>query len=118
MQRLLAQRPDLDAVFCFNDLLAFGALRALADAGRRVPADVAVVGFDDVEECAYSAPPLTSIAPDKAAVAEAAVRLLAQRMSSASALEPREVFPPYLLVQRASTTGALTSAAARRTLRR
>jgi DNA-binding LacI/PurR family transcriptional regulator len=105
MQRLLRQRPDLDAVFCFNDLLAFGALRALSEAGRRVPDDVAVVGFDDVEECEFSMPPLTSIAPDKAAVAEAAVGLLVQRMTSPQAIEPQEVFPPYRLVVRASTAG-------------
>jgi DNA-binding LacI/PurR family transcriptional regulator len=105
MQRLLRQRPDLDAVFCFNDLLAFGALRALADAGRRVPEDVAVVGFDDVEECAYTTPSLTSIAPDKGSVADAAVQLLVQRMRTNDVIEPREVFPPYRLAVRASTVG-------------
>jgi DNA-binding LacI/PurR family transcriptional regulator len=104
-QRLLAARPDVDAIFCFNDLLAFGALRALREAGRRVPEDVAVVGFDDVEECAFSNPQLTSIAPDKAAVAEAAVSLLLQRMGSDQPMEPREVFPPYRLVVRESTGG-------------
>jgi len=60
MRQLLRRCPELDAVFCFNDLLAFGALRALAEAGRRVPDDVAVVGFDDVQDCRYSTPPLTS----------------------------------------------------------
>jgi DNA-binding LacI/PurR family transcriptional regulator len=104
-RRLLAARPDVDAIFCFNDLLAFGALRALREARCRVPDDVAVVGFDDVEECTYCNPPLTSIAPDKAAVAEAAVSLLLQRMRSEQPIEPREVFPPYRLVVRESTAG-------------
>jgi DNA-binding LacI/PurR family transcriptional regulator len=105
MQELLARRPDLDAVFCFNDLLAIGALRALREAGRRVPEDVAVVGFDNVEECLYTDPALTSIAPDKPAIADAAVDLLMRRMAGEPGLEPQEVFPPFELVTRASTTG-------------
>jgi DNA-binding LacI/PurR family transcriptional regulator len=106
VRRLLAARPDVDALFCFNDLLGFGALRALHEFGRRVPDDVAVIGFDDVEECAFSLPSLSSVAPDKAAVAEAAVGLLVQRMSAELPIEPREVFPPYRLVPRESTLGS------------
>ena len=49
MQRLLEHPPDLDAVFVASDLMAAGALAALRQAGRRVPDDVAVVGFDDLE---------------------------------------------------------------------
>jgi DNA-binding LacI/PurR family transcriptional regulator len=105
MQQLLARRPDVDAVFCFNDLLAIGALRALREAGRRVPQDVAVVGFDDVEECLYTTPPLTSIAPDKPAIAAAAVDLLMRRMAREPDLEPQEVFPPFELVVRESSGG-------------
>src|SRR3954465_6826446 len=102
MQGLLRRRPDLDAVFCFNDLLAIGALRALREAGRRVPGDVAVVGFDDVEECRYTAPPPTSVAPDRDAIATAAVDLLLRRIEPEGALEPQEVFPPFRLVVRES----------------
>ena len=53
---LLAGTDRPDALFCFNDLLALGALRALHEAGVRVPEDVAVVGFDDIEEARYSTP--------------------------------------------------------------
>jgi LacI family transcriptional regulator, repressor for deo operon, udp, cdd, tsx, nupC, and nupG len=106
MQELLARRPDLDAVFCFNDLLAIGALRALREAGRRVPEDVAVVGFDDVEDCLYTAPPLTSIAPDKDAIATTAVDLLVRRMDGTAPAEPQEVFPPFALAVRESSAGA------------
>ena len=49
MTALLDRHPDLDAVFAANDLMATGALRVLRDAGRRVPADVSVVGYDDIE---------------------------------------------------------------------
>jgi LacI family repressor for deo operon, udp, cdd, tsx, nupC, and nupG len=92
-------------VFCFNDLLAIGALRALREAGRRVPEDVAVVGFDDIEECRYTAPSLTSVAPDKRAVAASAVDLLVRRMDGEDQPEPQEVFPPFTLAVRESTTG-------------
>ena len=58
---LLARDPDLDAVFVASDMMAHGALQALKDAGRRVPSDVAVVGFDDFEISRYSEPPLTTV---------------------------------------------------------
>ena len=59
--RLLARRPDVDGIFVANDLMALGALSALRDAGRRVPADVAVVGFDDADVAAVASPPLTTV---------------------------------------------------------
>ncbi len=61
MTRLLAADPRLDAVFAANDLMAFGAMRALRNAGRRVPDDVAVVGFDDLPASAMTHPPLTTV---------------------------------------------------------
>ena len=64
------------AVFCANDQMALGLLRALADAGRRVPEDVAVIGFDDVPDAANYRPPLTTIRQDFAALAHRAVEAL------------------------------------------
>jgi DNA-binding LacI/PurR family transcriptional regulator len=61
VRQLLAAHPDLDAVFCANDLMARGALSALEEAGRRVPGDVAVVGFDDLPGTARSARALTTV---------------------------------------------------------
>ncbi|CAM5725418.1 LacI family transcriptional regulator OS=Streptomyces tendae OX=1932 GN=F3L20_14805 PE=4 SV=1 [Streptomyces tendae] len=61
MRQLLEDDPDVDAVFAANDLMAIGALRTLHQAGRRVPDDVAVVGFDDIEAAAYTTPALTSV---------------------------------------------------------
>jgi DNA-binding LacI/PurR family transcriptional regulator len=61
MRQLLADDPALDAVFVASDMMAHGALQALKDAGRRVPADVAVVGFDDFEISRLSDPPLTTV---------------------------------------------------------
>lgn len=61
MRQLLADDPALDAVFVASDMMAHGALQALKDAGRRVPADVAVIGFDDFEISRLSDPPLTTV---------------------------------------------------------
>jgi DNA-binding LacI/PurR family transcriptional regulator len=61
MTRLLEHRPDLDAVFAASDLMAAGALRALRRAGRRVPDDVALIGFDDDPIAQHTLPPLTTI---------------------------------------------------------
>src|SRR5690606_30600784 len=66
MRMLLALSEPPDAVFCFNDLLALGALRALSEAGVRVPDDVAVIGFDDIDDGRFSTPSLSTISPDKA----------------------------------------------------
>ena len=61
MERLLRDRPDLDAVFCASDLMAVAALGVLQAAGRRVPDDVAVVGYDDSPIATTTRPPLTSV---------------------------------------------------------
>jgi len=61
MRQLLGDDPALDAVFVANDLMALGALRSLRQAGRRVPDDVAMVGFDDIEAAKYTEPPLTTM---------------------------------------------------------
>ncbi|MEU6403349.1 LacI family DNA-binding transcriptional regulator [Streptomyces sp. NPDC046985] len=77
---LLERRPRPDALLCLNDHLALGALRALHEAGLRAPDDIDVVGFDDIEASRFSVPSLTTIAPDKEAIAAAAVSLLADRI--------------------------------------
>ncbi|WP_189226660.1 LacI family DNA-binding transcriptional regulator [Saccharothrix coeruleofusca] len=104
MADLLALPEPPDAVFCFNDLLAIGALRAAAERGVRVPGDVAIVGFDNNEESAYSLPSLTTIAPDKRAIARAAVDLLRRRVSGEEGLAPQQVHVPFALEIRESTS--------------
>lgn len=83
-QELLRLRQPPDAIFCFNDVLALGAVRALHDAGVRVPQDIAVAGFDDITEARYAIPSLTTIAPDKAVLARQAVELLGRRIGFTS----------------------------------
>ena len=72
--------PDVDALLAVTDTVALGALRGLADAGRSVPGDVRVVGFDDLEEAAFSVPSLTSVRPDHEGMASLAVELLIRRI--------------------------------------
>jgi DNA-binding LacI/PurR family transcriptional regulator len=107
MLALLAVGRPPDAVVCFNDTLALGAMRALHDAGLRVPDDVAVAGFDDIEDGRFSVPTLTTVAPDKADLARIAVDLLATRLTAANGAPPREETVPYRLIPRESTGPAL-----------
>ncbi|GAA4061105.1 LacI family DNA-binding transcriptional regulator [Nonomuraea soli] len=76
MRQLLRDDPSLDAVFVANDLMAVGALQALRQAGRSVPGDVALVGFDDIEAAKYTDPPLTTMRHPVADQASAMVQLL------------------------------------------
>lgn len=93
-----------DAVFCFSDVMGIGALRACAERGVRVPEDVAVVGFDDIDEARFSTPSLSTVRPDKKAVAHHAVdRLLARIDGDRS--PAREIVVGWELVARESTIG-------------
>ncbi|WP_410812684.1 LacI family DNA-binding transcriptional regulator [Micromonospora sp. 067-2] len=103
MRDLLALAEPPDAVFGYNDLVAIGALRALTEAGRRVPQDVAVVGIDDIEEGRFSSPTLTTIAPDKAEIGRLAVRRLVARIEGREVDAPLTVQTPFRLIRREST---------------
>jgi DNA-binding LacI/PurR family transcriptional regulator len=105
MRELLELPEPPDAVFCFNDLLALGALRTLAEAGLKVPADVAVIGFDDIEDGRYHTPSLSTISPDKDWLAEQAVSLLLERISGTGDPTPRDLAVPYTLEVRETTGG-------------
>ncbi|SEG92071.1 DNA-binding transcriptional regulator, LacI/PurR family [Thermomonospora echinospora] len=76
MRQLLEDDPGLDAVFAASDLMAIGAMHTLRRAGRRVPDDVAVVGFDDIEAARFADPPLTTVHHPIAEVAKEIVRIL------------------------------------------
>jgi DNA-binding LacI/PurR family transcriptional regulator len=96
---LLAADPDLDAVFAASDLMARGALRALRQAGRQVPDDVAVVGFDDLGVAEAGDPPLTSVRQPIKLVARELVRLLLARLDGESV---ESMMLPTTLTHRAS----------------
>lgn len=105
MDRLLGLRDPPDAVFCYNDLLAFGAMRTVLSRGLRVPEDVAIVGFDNTEEGRYTTPTLTTIAPDKERIATLAVETLLARLGGGDD-PPRKLTPPFRLEVRESTSGS------------
>ncbi|PPK97730.1 DNA-binding LacI/PurR family transcriptional regulator [Kineococcus xinjiangensis] len=79
---LIDSGVDFDAVFAFNDTLALGAIHALRSAGREVPDDVAVMGFDNSDEGMYSIPGLTTIDPGRRRIAESAVDVLLNRIEN------------------------------------
>ena len=92
-----------DGIFAFNDLLAVGAVRALHEGGLRIPDDVALVGFDDLEEIRYTVPSISSVSPDRAWLADQAVRLLTERLSGKAGVVPRSIPAPVTLHERESS---------------
>ena len=103
MRSLLSLRHPPDAVFCFNDLLALGAMTVLHAAGLRIPEDVAVVGIDDIEDGRYATPALTTIAPDKKEMSRLAVSLLLARITGTRQQPPERITVPFHLRVRKST---------------
>ena len=102
--RDLAARPELTAIFAGNDHMALGVLRALHEAGRDVPGDVSVVGFDDVPEAEYFLPPLTTVQQDFEEVGRQCVSLLLDQIDSGGAGATRLVSVSPRLTVRASTS--------------
>jgi DNA-binding LacI/PurR family transcriptional regulator len=101
--RELAVAGDVTAVFAANDDMAVGLIRALLEAGLRVPEDVSVVGFDDIPVSAYVTPPLTTVRQPFDAVAREGLRLLVQAIEKPDAEPAPATDPPVELVVRAST---------------
>ncbi|MBW8698332.1 HTH-type transcriptional regulator DegA [Streptomyces sp. MBT84] len=105
MARLLDAGVRPDAVFAFNDLIAIGAMRVLHERGLRVPWDIAVAGFDDIAESRFGAVSLTTVSPDKQAIARMAVASLLRSLSGRSEPGGRELIAEFRLVERESTLG-------------
>ncbi len=102
MRRLLQVCPDLDAVFVASDLMAFGALRTLREAGRRVPEDVAVIGFDDAPVARQADPPLTTVFQPVEEMGRQMARLLVSRIRGEDPGTPHLLLDTQL-IERAST---------------
>ncbi|MGW2821948.1 LacI family DNA-binding transcriptional regulator [Streptomyces sp. NPDC001443] len=105
MAQLLDSGVRPDAVFAYNDLIAIGAMRVLHERGLRVPWDVAVVGFDDLAEGRFGAVTLTTVSPDKQAIARMAVASLLRSLSGREVPGGRELTAEFRLVERESTLG-------------
>ncbi|WP_217241993.1 LacI family DNA-binding transcriptional regulator [Streptomyces sp. AC555_RSS877] len=101
--RLLAEDGDVTAVFAANDDMAIGLIRALTEAGRRVPEDVSVVGFDDIPVAAYVTPPLTTMRQPFDAVAQEGLKRLVHSIENPDAAPLPSSDPPVDLIIRTST---------------
>jgi LacI family transcriptional regulator len=91
------RRPEV--VFCFNDLLAIGALHAAHDAGLSVPADVSIVGYDDIEFAAHTIPPLTTVRQPATVIGNSAARLIVDHLETGQDLPGVVLLAPTLIVR-------------------
>ncbi len=102
MADLLARHPGLDAVFAASDSIATGALQAIKASGRKVPADIAIVGFDDSPVASHTDPPLSSVHQPIEALGQEMTRLLV-RVMSGETTHPQATILQTRLIQRASS---------------
>jgi DNA-binding LacI/PurR family transcriptional regulator len=99
VQRLLAQKRPFTALVSFNDIAAIGAIRAFRDHGLRVPEDVSIVGFDDIQGAAYHNPSLTTIRQPLHAMGTNAARMLLQRIRGEKDLPEEIAIVPELIIR-------------------
>lgn len=97
--RRIAADPGVTAVFCANDHMALGLLRALQQAGHRVPEDISVIGFDDIPEAEYFGPPLTTVRQDFDELGRRALRALIEIIGDPDAALPASADTPHLIIQ-------------------
>jgi len=109
-QKLLARRVEFTALFAFDDASAIGAIRAFLDAGLRVPDDVSVVGFDDIQNAAYHNPRLTTVRQPLREMGRIAARVLLERINAAERSDGSFVIVDPELIVRDSTGPAKVSA--------
>jgi DNA-binding LacI/PurR family transcriptional regulator len=102
MGSLLARQPDLDAVFAASDSMAAAAIGVLLDSGRRVPEDVAVVGFDDSPIAVTVRPALTTVRQPIAAMGRELAALLLRQIADPEEAPTRVIFPTELVVRESS----------------
>lgn len=103
IRALLDRGIAFDAVFGLTDVVAMGGIRALADAGLRVPDDVQVVGFDDIDEAPYLVPALSTVNPGHAEMADAITSLLVGQIAGGPTRDPHELIVPARLIPRGTT---------------
>ncbi|HEY7488213.1 MAG TPA: LacI family DNA-binding transcriptional regulator [Streptosporangiaceae bacterium] len=102
MRELLALHPDLDAVFTASDPMAIGAMRVLRQHGRRIPDDVAIVGFDDSASARHTEPPLTSVHQPLEAMGREMARLLFARIKGEAPERPTVILETHLVIRESS----------------
>jgi LacI family transcriptional regulator len=108
--QLLAGGHDFTALFAFNDISAIGAIRALREGGLRVPEDVSVVGFDDIQSAAYQNPGLTTVRQPLRRMGQVAAETVLRAITSPTTRQSRIITVEPELVVRDSTCGAVSKA--------
>jgi DNA-binding LacI/PurR family transcriptional regulator len=106
LRDLVGRGVSFDAIFALTDSAAIGALRALAEAGPRVPEDVQVIGFDNLTDGRFTVPALTTVEPGNAEMADAICALLVERIASPGPVPARVVMPAARVVERETTRRA------------
>ena len=101
--RALGSRPEVTAIFAANDQMALGAMRALHELGRRIPADISVVGFDDMAEARSFWPPLTTVRQDFTTVGRLSIQKLLRKVGRSGPTANDKTAVPTELIIRAST---------------
>jgi LacI family transcriptional regulator, repressor for deo operon, udp, cdd, tsx, nupC, and nupG len=105
MAALLDRADPPDAVFCYSDLVASGAIHTILERGLRIPEDIAIIGYDDIEDGRYSHPTISTISPDKTAIAQLAVERLIMRIAGSGPIPGVELLAEHRLIPRQSTLG-------------
>lgn len=101
---LISDGVEFDAVFALNDAMALGVIYALQVSGKKIPQDVKVIGFDDIDDANYSFPTLTSIKPGREEIARTSVDLLKERIDNPGlVVTPRRVVADFTISEREST---------------
>ena len=106
-KELLKKSRKFTALFAFNDLAAIGAIRAIDEAGLRVPDDISVIGFDDIPNAAYTRPSLTTVRQPVVKMGEIAARTLLEQIEKRSKYVPEIAVEPELVVR--ESTAAVRS---------
>jgi DNA-binding LacI/PurR family transcriptional regulator len=106
---LVAADPDVTALFCANDEMAIGVVRALHEHGRRVPDDISIVGFDDIMVSEFLWPPLTTVRQDFRRIGAELVRLVVEQIGANGRATPHRVLVPTTLVVRGTTSAPAAS---------
>ena len=102
MEKLLSITPPLEALFAANDLMAIGAIKAIKEAGKLVPDDIAVIGFDDIPIAPHFDPSLTTVRQPVARMGAVACRLLLQEINGEEILECKAILRTELIVRASS----------------
>ena len=109
VREMLESRPDVTAVFAISDVMAFGAMKAVSDVGRRVPGDVAVVGFDDIEAASYVRPALSTIKQQGELMGRSAVSELLCIIANPKRSPKATILPAELVIRESCGANALSS---------